>query len=192
MKTMKITMIAIACALALGLTATKARADLDLNPSLTPNCGTAPCLVMSGPQTGTPEILLAAGLTTYTELYKQDVGISGDEGSFAASYVTEFSPTTDPLGGTVTWVGGSSYITADPIYLLVKDGNQVPAWYLFDISTWTGQETIHLDNFWPDQGAISHVAIYGTGTSVPDGGATLMLLGGVLVGLETLRRRLST
>jgi len=85
-------------------------------------------------------------------------------------------------------------VYADPVYFLVKDGSTnahpgLPAWYLFDISSWNGRETITLQNFWPNGGSISHVAIYGTAKSVPDGGLTLVLLGGALVGLEILRRK---
>jgi hypothetical protein len=36
---------------------------------------------------------------------------------------------------------------------------------------------------------LSHFSLYKSTTSVPDGGVTLMLLGGALVGLETLRRK---
>lgn len=39
-----------------------------------------------------------------------------------------------------------------------------------------------------DTCGLSHYTTF-NGTSVPDGGATLMLLGGALVGLETLRRK---
>jgi hypothetical protein len=36
---------------------------------------------------------------------------------------------------------------------------------------------------------VSHISVYKSQTSVPDGGMTLMLLGGALLGLESLRRR---
>jgi hypothetical protein len=46
-----------------------------------------------------------------------------------------------------------------------------------------------LSNFWPNNGSISHVTIYGT-TSVPDGGSVVMMLGAALVGLAGMRRLL--
>lgn len=59
-------------------------------------------------------------------------------------------------------------------------------WYVGDM---TG--TVDIPEWLPDsQGyQISHYSLYNP-TSVPEGGMTLMLLGGALLGLETLRRRL--
>jgi hypothetical protein len=94
------------------------------------------------------------------EVYKQNVGDASDSGGFAGSYTTTFSNTaTDPEDALIDYISGPS-IDSDCIFLLVKDGNQTPAWYLFDISTWNGTDDIVLDGFWPQQGAISHVAIY--------------------------------
>ena len=96
-----------------------------------------------------------------TEVYKQDVGAGSDSGSFASSYTTAFFNTPgDPMDATITYVGAPApAITTDPVYLLVKDGNATPAWYLFNISNWNGTESIVMTNFWPAGGAISHVAL---------------------------------
>ena len=112
-----------------------------------------------------------------------------DEGPFAASYSTSFFNTpSDPADATISYISGPK-ITAEDIYLLVKDGKHTPAAYLFDISTWNGTDSLVLTGFWPDGGAISHVTIYKSGTArVPDGGATLMLLGIGLSGLVAARR----
>ncbi|MEA3468576.1 MAG: hypothetical protein U9R57_10195, partial [Thermodesulfobacteriota bacterium] len=89
-----------------------------------------------------------------TELYKMDVGAAADEGSFASSYDTVFSMTdTDPQNALITYVPGTDWINSNPTYLLVKDGNQNPDWYGFDISGWDGQETISAENFWPGNGS---------------------------------------
>jgi hypothetical protein len=85
------------------------------------------------------------------------------------------------------------YVDGQPIaedaFLLVKDGNQTPAWYLFDLSGWDGMEDLVLTGFWPNQGAISHVSLYGgTSTTVPEPG-TLLLLGSGLVGLALYGRK---
>jgi hypothetical protein len=124
-----------------------------------------------------------------TELYKMDFGALNDVGSFATSYHTVFSnPVNDPGNALITHVSGTDFINSTPTYLLVKDGNQNPDWYGFDISGWDGQEDLSIENFWPDQGAISHVSIYGTSTSVPEP-ATMILFGTGLVGLVGFTRR---
>ncbi|HPQ45064.1 MAG TPA: PEP-CTERM sorting domain-containing protein [Syntrophales bacterium] len=130
---------------------------------------------------------------TLTELYKQDVD-GGESGPFASSYSTEFFNTpTDPEDATITYMSGPS-ITGDPLYLLVKDGNHDPIWYIFDLSSWNGTETIYLEDFWAPtttsagNGSISHVALYGP-TSIPEP-FTLILLGIGLVGIAGIRRRM--
>jgi hypothetical protein len=150
---------------------------------------TSPCLALTGITTSQSDINAAIeamfpGLTG-TAIYKQDEGGS-EEGSAAPWYTTSF--TGDLSGGTITWVPGSSYIGGTPIYLLVKDGNHTPAWYLYDISGWDGQSLVELSGFWPGPGGISHVTIYGGG--VPDGGSAAMLLGAALIGLAGFRRML--
>jgi hypothetical protein len=150
----------------------------------------------SGNATGVPQIIteinnnLGINLAGM-ELYKQDAG-GGEAGGFAGSYNTSFSPNdADASGFTITYVGGSA-ISANPVYLLVKDGNNNPAWYLFNITGWNGTDVITGSGFWPQNGAISHVSIYGTPgtTTVPDGGLTLVLLGASVAGLGLLRRKL--
>lgn len=138
-----------------------------------------------------------------TEIYKMDQGAGSDVGSFASSYSTEFFNTpTDPEDAKITYIAGESPITGSPLYLLVKDGNQEPAQYIFDLNnldldnnpataaySWNGMDELYMQDFWPNQGAISHVTIYrGTGTSVPDGGATVALMGIALGGLSLGRR----
>ena len=114
-----------------------------------------------------------------TALYKQDVG--GDEsGEFVGHYSATFGyDPLDPTDSTITWDGGST-ISCPDCFLLVKDGNHNPAWYLFDIGSWDGMETIKLTGFWPYEGAISHVSIYGTPGQVPEPGILALLAVGLL------------
>jgi len=138
---------------------------------------------------------------TLVELYKQDQGALADVGSYAPSYKTTFYNTPDdPEDATIEHVGGP-YITGDPIYLLVKDGaSNDPVWYIYDMLqldldkngsyeyAWNGMDTIELKGFWPNQGAISHVSLYGTKQQVPEP-ATMLLLGAGLIGLAGFGRK---
>jgi hypothetical protein len=151
--------------------------------------------ILSGNQTGQTQIdaFIASTLNGATEAYKKDVD-GGVETPLVNSYNTTFNPASEPSGATITYEGGP--IVNPSAYLLVKDGNATPAWYLFNLTGlgWTGIETLELTGFWENtQGAISHVALYGGGGTgirgVPDGGSTIALLGGALMLLGALARR---
>jgi hypothetical protein len=177
--------------------------------------------IASGDQNGQTQIdialeLLIPGITG-TELYKNDVG-TGESGALAGSYSTAFGNTAlDPEDATITYgVGG---IVGPDAFALVKDGSQTPNWYLFALNDaniashlalagvgsspmdlgWDGMMTLSFVNFWPSQGAISHVTLYGSqttppnppGTVVPEP-STVALLGiGIvsLIGAGVRRRR---
>ena len=125
--------------------------------------------------------------------YKADVGGS-DSGMFAASYDTTFANTaTDPEDALIQFISGAS-IGCPECYLAIKDGNQDPSYYFYNLSGWDGTEAISLENFWPQQGAISHVSIWGR----EDGGGqqeeipeplTLALVGLGLLAAGSVRRR---
>ena len=162
------------------------------NPQNNLSTGT-PVPVMAGNQNNTADILAFLSGTIGAELYKSDVsgtqGNGADGGTFSSSYNTKFSNTkTDPSDALITYVGAPApAILGGSVYLLVKDGNQTPAWYLY-LLNWNGTDEIKMTGFWPDQGAISHVSLYGAGNSVPDGGATAILLGLGVAGLAITRR----
>jgi hypothetical protein len=141
------------------------------------------------------------GLGSLSLLYKAEQDGSPDSGTFAASYNTAFTNTpAEPSDATISYVGLPAPVPiAFPLYLYVKDGNQQPAYYIFDISLWNRTDDLVLQNFWPQNGAISNLAIGGGTTAgqvppittpgVPDGGSTVALLGAGLALLAFFRRK---
>jgi hypothetical protein len=126
------------------------------------------------------------------ELYKDNVG-GVEEGDLTDSYTTTY--TGDPDAFEIVYNGGN--FVGPTAYLLVKDGSNDPAWYLFDLTAlgWNGTDTIEGSGFWqaPAKGGISHVTLYGVDTPeelVPDYGQTLALFGLSLIGISALRRKL--
>jgi hypothetical protein len=135
--------------------------------------------------------------STVATVYKSEVDGGKEAGSFKHSYSTAyFNSSNDPEDATITYDGAPDpFITGYAnLWLYVKDGNHTPAYYLINISDWNGTDTLTLEDFWPNGGAISHVSILGGGTPtnrVPDAGATVMLLGAALAGLGAVRRYLA-
>jgi hypothetical protein len=168
--------------------------------SITPTSGVLNTTRWEGDQTSQAQIdaAIAPYIGASTEVYKQNVGEASDTGSLAGSYITTFSNTAaDPSNALIDYTGGP--FVQPTAYLLVKDGDQSPAWYLFNLtalglSTVAGED-ITLTGFWPNQGAISHIALYGGSggdrPGVPDGGSTVALLGLALGALAIVRRKVA-
>ena len=135
--------------------------------------------------------------------YKQDVG-GGELGNAQEYYISSFDAPLNSGDGTsagsITWNGPLNAIVCPSCYLVVKDGNNSPKQFVFDISGWNGMETINLSGFWANtNGSISHVAIFnnqapgggGSVAAIPEPETYAMLLAGLgLVGFAA-RRKLS-
>ena len=130
-------------------------------------------------------------------LYKDDQGTGETENApYDPWYETTYQDTPgDPSGAIISWQGTGTdpFISCPECYLYVKDGRQDPNVYIFNLGTladlalWDGMEDLVLENFWPAQGAISHVAIYGVSPiPVP---AAFWLFGTALIGFIGFSRR---
>jgi hypothetical protein len=122
---------------------------------------------------------------------ENSAGVSSED--FAASYATRFfNIDLADSDARITWINGTPSINSLPVYALIKDGNSLPNWYLFDISGWNGMDTIEFSGFFigtKQTKNVSHVSIYGNQTTtVPDGASTVAILGVAIVGLAGLRR----
>ena len=131
---------------------------------------------------------LVGTISDLTLFYRQDFN-GAESGSFADSFETVFLNSPEPDGANISYTGGTS-IDCPECYLIVKDFNQTPAQYLFDLAAWNGTEILALTEFWPgaENGAISNVAIWG-GPAVVPVPAAVWLFGTALVGFIGFSRR---
>jgi len=170
--------------------ASAANATIVLNPG-----NTIPGLPGMGPSNCEPGCVNTIfGTSGLSLLYKsnEDGDLVGDDsGTYAGSYSTWYYNDIGDPGNALLFYTGGSDIDCPSCYLAIKDGNQTPAYYFYNLSAWDGHETLSLENFWPGKGAISHISIWGrsTPTSVPEP-STMALLGlGLLAIAFTQRRR---
>lgn len=178
---------------------------LTIDPVVDCGAGKVDCAALNvppGPSNPASEILNIESAFSVTPgilslLYKNDVDDGEEEGApYDPWYETTYSNTpSDPSGATISWqgVGTDPSISCPECYLYVKDGRQDPNVYIFNLGTlvdlarWNGTDDLVLENFWPAQGAISHVAIYGV--SVIPVPATFWLFGTALLGFIGISRR---
>lgn len=151
---------------------------------------------------GTLSDINAAFGTTFTGLdlaYKGDAG-GTESGPLAGSYSYTITASGAPADGfdsfTITFDGPPAAVCPTCI-LIVKDGNNNPSQYLFNLADWNGTETISGSGFWADDnGAISNIALWqglsgggtGTGNEVPVPAAA-WLFGSALIGLAGVARK---
>ena len=162
-------------------------ADIALTPA---DCVMGSCWTIVGDNSNptVDEIETLVGTSTQlTRVYKQDQG-GPEEGAFAGSYTTEFFDTpTDPSGATISYNGAPApAITCPECYLVIKDGNADPSSYVFALGNWDGTGVITMTDFWPTNGAISHVEIVASEVPLP---AAVWMFGSALLGFAGISRR---
>jgi hypothetical protein len=189
---LKQVLICFAALVALAFNATSAQADvLTITPDNT--CTTSNnSNLNAGALYGILDGCFGVEADTLSLLYKVNVDGGGESGAFTTSYKTTFSNTSsDPENALIEYVGGPA-IGCVECYLVVKDGNHQPAQYFFDLAAlnWNGTDSLYLKGFWPQGGAISNVAVWGTTQQVPEPGTLLLLGTGAAVALVRRRRAL--
>ena len=187
----------IAAVIASGLALQAQAATISLTPTLG-SCPAPPCLVLSGAGSqNDANIAVAAALGISVSdfrdllLYKSTQSDASEAGSWAPYYGTSYVGSPHAYA-KISWIGEPGpFLTADPVYAYIKDGELDPGWYFFNITGWDGQDDIEFSGFYGGkQGKISHVSIYGTEGQydVPDAGSAALLLGIALAGMAGFRR----
>jgi hypothetical protein len=149
------------------------------------------------------------------ELYKSDPD-EPDERVHADGYDTLFyDSSTEPEYATITSTGVNNIDPTEysALWVLAKDGRNLPAWYAWDLldtqadidgdgsleqvgSNWNGTDTLQFNGIWEGiGGSISHITILGVmdGTTPPQevpSPGPLLLLAAPLLGLA-LRARMT-
>ena len=160
--------------------------------NITPTSGILGTTRFEGTETSNSQVLVEAATLcgcTLTSQYKQNVG-GGEEGPLAGSYNTTFTPAVEPGAFQITYTGGTS--VGPTAYLIVKDGNQTPAYYLFNLTAlgWNGTDPINGSGFWdPGNGAVSHVELFGTTATTLPAPSSLILLGSGMLAMGIAQRK---
>lgn len=177
---MKLVRLAIVCVVALGLTATNALATGLTVGDLVFYVGS---IVPGTPANPTQEV---AFINQLKSMAISTVEVDGGKTyTRSANYPFPQLPTATLTGAfkddakpAFQGINVSGFA-----YILGKYGQDAHVWYVAELAT------VDIPSTLGQGGGLSHFSLYKSTTSVPDGGVTLMLLGGALVGLETLRRK---
>jgi hypothetical protein len=131
------------------------------------------------------------GLEVFT--YKSNVG-GVEEGVAAGIFDTVYSPASEPFTATITWTGVQPILES----VSLKAGSNLWTWTAagalatFNLGASTnlydGLILSHNSVLFDPRNAISHVSLNSEGPSVPDGGASIILLGAALTALGFSRR----
>lgn len=138
-----------------------------------------PTLVLTGPPNGFGQFGVNSVQSAFSATF---TGLGTLTGSITYNFVVDNTPNPRFDGNLLVTGTGSGALAADfPVGSTVHID--------FTMNALSGGAT--LDSLFTNGGSATASLSSGQVPAAPDGGATVMLLGGVLVGLATLRRRLS-
>lgn len=111
-------------------------------------------------------------------------------GVFRGYHSTVFASTVKHAHDAVIEQASSSIMPCLECYLVVTSNNAAPAYYLYDLSlsNWNGGSTLSLQGFWPGQGRISRVSIWGRKAALLPEPGVLLLTGAALLGIAFAHR----
>jgi len=115
-----------------------------------------------------------------------------EAGAYAGFYETDFSNSAShPQNALIAHLSGPS-IPAGDTFLYVKDSQQEPAFYVYDLLApsyaWNGADDLKLEGFWAPNGSITSLKIFGTPTAVPEVSSITLLAIGLATRVWSRRR----
>lgn len=124
--------------------------------------------------------------------YRSNSGTNGQEAGETDWFDVDFDPDNDPQTATLSFenITLGEFNSLTWTYAVVKGGS---GFALYSISDWSFGQDIEFDNDDIDNKGISHVTLYTCegGTTVPEGGTSVALLGLALAGVGAARRFMS-
>jgi hypothetical protein len=161
----KLAVVAIAMTLAVAFAASTSYASIAALPFLNDGSdefGPADLTGFNhGPPVSDPDATLMqtwTGEAGLVEVFKQNAG--GSASGLTSSYTATITNSNSDV--LLEWITGQPIMSATSLYFVLKDGNNQPSIYIANISDWDRMADVKFTGFWPSNGEISNVQIWGT------------------------------